>query len=135
MPLPNTYRMYSHHLLNKTHTVDRLNPEFPALQPNISHTLPETNQSITEEINRSIANKRNSAPGVNNISYRHIREVPASFIQLLAIIYTFILRTGFISQDWKISKTLMFPKPNKPPNSVTSYRPIQLTTAFSKILE
>ncbi|MBK5646087.1 MAG: hypothetical protein I4N51_02495, partial [Acinetobacter sp.] len=121
------------------HPVDRLNPDSQILQPNISHTMPDTNpltvEITTEDINRSIKNKRNSAPGIDNISYRHIKEAPVLFINLLATIYTFILRTGFIPMDWKISKTLMFPKPNKPTNSVSSYRPIQLTTTFSKILE
>jgi len=77
--------------------------------------------------------QRNSTPGTDNISYRHIKKAPASF--MLAIQYTFILGTGFIPRDWKISKTLMFPKPSKTTNSVSSYRPIQLTTTFSQILD
>jgi len=37
--------------------------------------------------------------------------------------------------DWKTSKTLMFLKPEKPSDQVSSYRPIQLTSVFSKVLE
>jgi len=88
------------------HPVDRLNPDSHILQPNISHAMPDTNpltvQITTEDINRLIKNKRNSALGVDKLRYRHIKEAPASFINLLETIDTFILRTGFIPLDWKI---------------------------------
>jgi len=73
--------------------------------------------------------------GIDSITYRHTKEGPPSLLILLAAIYTFILRTGYIPADWKTSKTLMFLKPNKPSDSVASYRPIQLTPTLSKILE
>jgi len=121
------------------HPVGRLNSEPHMLQANVSHTMPDTNHITfgitTEDINRSLKNKRNSAPGISNIRYRHIKEAPTSFINLQATPYTFIFRTRFIPTDWKISKTLMFRNLNKPTNYVSSYWPKQLTTPFIKVLE
>jgi len=62
-------------------------------------------------------------------------EAPSNLLNLLATIFTFILRTGYIPLPWKTSKTLMFPKPQKPPNTVSSNCLIQLTSTISKTLE
>jgi len=65
----------------------------------------------------------------------HIRKGPHQLLQLIAAIFNFLLRTEYIPTTCKTSKSLMFLKPNKPPDSVTSYRPIQLTPTLGKILE
>jgi hypothetical protein len=123
----------------RNHPVQRLRLSSPHFQPNTTHNLPLQNpltEPITvQDITHAIVHKRNTAPGMDNISYRHIREAPYALLHLLALVYTFILRTGFIPTDWKTSKTLMFLKPHKLPNDTSSYRPIQLTPVFSKILE
>jgi hypothetical protein len=36
---------------------------------------------------------------------------------------------------WKFSTNILMPKPNKPPDSVTTFRPISLLPFFAKILE
>jgi hypothetical protein len=38
-------------------------------------------------------------------------------------------------QVWKISEVIMIPKPGKPPNEVTSHRPIALLPVASKLFE
>ena len=36
---------------------------------------------------------------------------------------------------WKVEEVIMIPKPAKPPNKITSYRPILLLSVLSKLLE
>ena len=125
--------------LPRLHPVRRLNLSSPHLQPQVTHQLPGNNHLTApvtvENITAFVSNRRNTAPGFDGITYRHIKESPYTLLHLLALIYTFILRTGFIPPEWKTSKTLMFLKPDKPLSHVSSYRPIQLTSTLSKILE
>lgn len=129
----------THPHIERTHPANRLNITSPALQPHPEHRVNEnsylTAPITVNEIATTIARKKNTAPGMDSITYRHIKEGPLRLLQLIAAIFNFILRTGFIPAEWKTSKTLMFLKPDKPPSSVTSYRPIQLTPTLSKILE
>jgi len=141
-PLQTTFKKSSHQLHLSTHSYvippKRLDLPSPQLQPNIAHILPEhplTAPIIPEDITQSLARKRQSAPGIDTITYKHLKEAPYSLIQLLAIIYTFIFRTGFLPLQSKTSKTLMLLKPKKRPHSISSYRPIQLTSALCKTLE
>lgn len=121
------------------HPTDRFNIDSPFLQPSVTHPIlpdhPLTAPITVDDIRLTTARRRTTAPGLDGITYKHISQSPILFLQLLAYIYNFILRTGFYPASWKTSRTLMFPKPNKPPHSVSSYRPIQLTSTFSKILE
>jgi len=123
----------------RTHPANRLHITSPALQPHSDHQINENNYltaPITaNEIITTIVRKKNTAPGLDGITYRHIKEGPLRLLLLIAAIFNFILRTGFLPTQWKTSKTLMFLKPDKPPASVSSYRPIQLTPTLSKILE
>jgi hypothetical protein len=125
--------------MERNHPVNRLNLHSAALQPSIDHHIDETahlTAPITvEEVIATTSRKKSTAPGLDGITYRHIKEGPYQLLLLLAAIFNFILRTGYIPAEWKTSKTLMFLKPNKPLQSVSSYRPIQLTPTFSKILE
>ena len=110
----------------------------PHLQPNIHHHLQDTlltSPITSNEIQSVIHSKRNTAPGFDNITYKLIKSSPQIVHTLLATVYNFILRTGYYPQNWKVSKTLLFIKPNKPPSNISSYRPIQLTSRFSKIFE
>ena len=125
--------------LPRHHPALRINLNSPHLQPNAAHSLSATNV-LTEPIQVSeiasiVARKRSTAPGLDQITYRHVKEAPYNVLFFLSLLYNFILRTGFFPTIWKTSKTLMFPKPNKPTEHPSSYRPIQLTPTFSKIFE
>ena len=56
---------------------------------------------------------------------------PKFFVQF----YNIIFSTGFIPSYLQISKLILLSKPNKPLNSVKSYRPICLAPYFSKLLD
>lgn len=134
-PLPDCYMPIRVGNLIRQHS----DPNSETLRPSINNRLPPNNpltRPITMvEINQVAGRKRNTAPGFDTITYKLIKEAPPTFITILTTIYTFILRTGYFPIDWKYSKVLLFPKPNKPTSEITSYRPIQLTSTLSKILE
>jgi hypothetical protein len=48
---------------------------------------------------------------------------------------SFMLRLSHFPTTWKFAQIIMIPKPGKPVNEVTSYRPIGLLPILSKISE
>jgi len=46
-----------------------------------------------------------------------------------------MFRLSYYPLTWKFSEIILIPKPNKPPESVTSYRPISLLPTLSKVFE
>jgi len=53
----------------------------------------------------------------------------------LTHIYNAILRTEYVPKQWKQAQVIMLLKPEKPPEHVTSYRPISLLPSLSKLFE
>jgi hypothetical protein len=73
------------------------------------------------------------APGYDLISGKVLKELPKKAITLLTILYNSILRLSYYPLLWKFAQ--MIPKPGKPVNDVTSYRPINLLPIPSKVFE
>jgi len=53
----------------------------------------------------------------------------------LTHIYNAILRTEYVPKQMKRAQVIMPLKPGKPPEHVTSYRPISLFPSLSKLFE
>jgi len=89
----------------RNNAVQRFNFNSPELQPNKDHRINENRQLTTpitsHDISQTIEHKKNTASGIDGITYRHIKEGPPCLLVLLAAIYTFILQTGYIPPDWK----------------------------------
>ena len=64
-----------------------------------------------------------------------LQNLPSNIIVALTQLYNTCVRLNYIPETWKVSEVIMVPKPGKPPNDVTSYRPISLLPILSKILE
>jgi hypothetical protein len=79
--------------------------------------------------------KSRKAPGMDNISNRALKLLPLPGIIHITCIYNSIIRYGYFPHQWKMASIIMIPKPNKPPEEVSSYRPISLLSAVSKIFE
>jgi hypothetical protein len=45
------------------------------------------------------------------------------------------LLKGYFLAQWKVAQTILILKPGKPPNELTSYRPISLLPIVSKVFE
>jgi len=63
------------------------------------------------------------------------RCLPKRAIILLTHIFNAILRLSYFPLLWKFSTIILIPKPGKPLDSLSSYRPISLLPFFAKILE
>ncbi|XP_053960561.1 uncharacterized protein LOC128864828 [Anastrepha ludens] len=82
-----------------------------------------SNNEVTTEIHRLNNYK---SPGYDYIDSKVVKALPEKAIQFLTIIYNAILNLYHYPTQWKCAIVVMVPKPNKPENSVKSYRPISL---------
>jgi len=101
---------------------------FPMPSP-IKHTSPREIQFIINKL------PNNKSPGHGLITNRIIKHLPKKTILLLTFIFNSILRLSHIPLSWKHSIIILIPKPDKPSDLPSSYRPISLLPSFSKILE
>ena len=76
-------------------------------------------------------------PGYNFITAEVVKHFPNKVIIHLAHIYNDILRLSYFPTVLikKFSSIILFPKPNKPSDLVTSYKHVSLLPFFAKILE
>ncbi|KAL4100910.1 hypothetical protein QTP88_020935 [Uroleucon formosanum] len=75
------------------------------------------------------------SPGFDLITGEVARCLPKKAIIHLTHIFNCILRLSYFPILWKFSTIIMIPKPKKPPDSVSSFRPISLLPFFAKILK
>lgn len=95
----------------------------------IKHIKPS---EIREEINHLNPKK---SPGYDQINAQMLKHIPKKGLLFLTYIFNAILRLSHFPSQWKCAMIIMIPKPNKPENCITSYRPISLLATFSKIFE
>lgn len=69
------------------------------------------------------------------INGKILKELPPIGIKLITIIFNAVLRTGYFPSQWKVAEIIMVPKPGKPSEQVSSYRPISLLPCLSKLFE
>jgi len=79
--------------------------------------------------------KHNTTPGVDAITYNHLRDLPSDILDLLLDEFNRIWHTSHIPTIWKTHLVVPIKKPHKPVGLATSYRPITLTSCVGKILE
>lgn len=82
----------------------------------------------------SMLNKKKS-PGYDLIDGHVISKLPHKCVVFLTLIFNSIIRLNHFPSQWKCAEIIMIQKPNKPGNSVASFRPISLLVIFSKIFE
>lgn len=104
----------------------------------IPHQLATPIKSIKiNEVRTTIAKNVNpkKSPGYDLISGVIIKQLPEKALRCLTYIYNAILRLGFFPSQWKAAQIILIPKPGKPAEEVTSYRPISLLPILSKLFE
>lgn len=69
------------------------------------------------------------------ITGKILTELSEKSLKAIVQIYNAILRTEYFPNQWKVGQIILIPKPGKNPNDVSSYRPISLLPALSKVLE
>jgi hypothetical protein len=93
---------------------------------------PFSPSEVKEEIKKYANHK---APGFDLITGQILKEFPSRAVLLWTTIYNSMLRLTYFPILWKFVQIIMIHKPGKPPNRVTSYRPISLLPIMSKIFE
>lgn len=83
----------------------------------------------------ALENKKETSPGPDFISYKVIKSLPTCAKEILCKIFNDLWQKNIIPPSWKMQHVVPILKPYKEPNSVDSYRPISLTSCFSKIFE
>ena len=75
------------------------------------------------------------SPDFDLITAEIARKLPLKTIIHITHVINSILRLSYVPIQWKFSLIILFPKPNKPPDVPSSYRPISLLPLFSKLCE
>lgn len=79
--------------------------------------------------------KNNKAPGFDLITKEVLVQLPRKALIFITTLFNGILRVQHFPSVWKVSIISMIHKPGKPPDHVTSYRPISLLPVLSKVFE
>jgi hypothetical protein len=75
------------------------------------------------------------APSFDLITGVILQQLPKKVIVKLTHLYNTTLRLQYVPSYWKAVEVIMIPKPGKPVNEVTSYRPTSLLPILSKLFE
>lgn len=75
------------------------------------------------------------SPGLDLITAEVARQLTKKALIHLTHILNSILRLSYFPLQWKVSVIILFPKPGKPPDIPSSYRPISLLPFFAKLCE
>lgn len=126
-------KTFTPHNINLNHTQNQIVTQ--SLDSALPMSLPAkpTSPGEIEFIIKKLHNKK--APGYDRITNLTAKNLPKKTLILLSYIYNAMLRLSYFPLTWKFSEIILIPKPNKPPDKVTSYRPISLLPTLSKVFE
>ncbi|CAB0040882.1 unnamed protein product, partial [Trichogramma brassicae] len=79
--------------------------------------------------------KERSAPGLDGIPNPALKIAIAARPVIFSRVYTMCLETGVFPSGWKRQRLVLLPKPGKPPDEPSSYRPLSMLDTAGKILE
>lgn len=121
---------------------DDLNRQVNDFNDNLND-LRKRNSTITEfsssvspaDIIDAIKKTRNTSPGLDNLYYAHVKNLPVSALRYLASIYESSFNTKYFPDAWKLGTTILIPKPKKDHSNPRNYRPITLLPALGKTFE
>lgn len=88
-----------------------------------------------QEFVYAIKSRKDTTPGLDDISYKLIQNLHESAQKKLLDIYNLLWETQTIPISWKTQCVIPILKPDKPANDYNSYRPISLSSCVGKIFE
>lgn len=101
-------------------------------QPTNHRPLLATPTEVTKIIQHR---KGSSAPGADNVTNDHLKNMPRKPLVLLTRIINSCLLLNFFPPQWKLARLMPIPKPGKDHKHPGNYRPISLLSTMSKTLE
>lgn len=75
-----------------------------------------------------------SAAGPDKVTNKALRNISDAAVSALTKYFNACWTSGSLPKQWKTAKTILLPKPNKPPG-IEGLRPISLTSCVGKVLE
>nr|AMS38363.1 hypothetical protein [Bactrocera tryoni] len=92
---------------------------------------------VTEDELLAIAKKikNTKAPGLDGIPNRALKEAISSKPQLFAKMYNACIKEEVFPDSWKVQRLVLLPKPKKPPEEPSSYRPLCMLDTMGKVYE
>lgn len=87
------------------------------------------------ELMSALRGTSESSPGADRIHYTLLKNLPDTSLVVLLELYNLVWQNQCIPSSWKHSIVIPIRKPGKDPSSVSSYRPIALTSCLCKLLE
>ncbi|CAB0031150.1 unnamed protein product, partial [Trichogramma brassicae] len=79
--------------------------------------------------------KEHTAPGPDGVPNAALKIAVATRPDIFLQLFTACMRSGVFPRCWKRQKLVFLPKPGKPPDEPTSFRPICMLDAVGKMLE
>jgi hypothetical protein len=73
--------------------------------------------------------------GYNLITGKILKEIYVVGIKYLTQLFNAVLLRGYFPEQRKVAQVILILKPEKPPNELTSYRPISLLPIISEVCE
>ncbi|XKL68896.1 hypothetical protein PGB90_006665 [Kerria lacca] len=124
-------------LANHLEVVFQPNEISTDIQPIITQTAGPAIKPITPQEIRIIFRKLkpHKAPDLDQITAKIITECPRKVVVFLTYILNASIRLRYFPHEWKLAKVIVIPKPGKPLEIPSSYRPISLLPTLSKIYE
>ena len=111
------------------HLFDILDPPRPGAD---GYSRPITLVEVTSLLKGC---RNNTSPGEDTIPYMALKNLPEDGLLAISRIYNLCLRRGYFPIQWKHAIGSMIPKPQKPKDLATSYRPISLLNCLGKLFE
>ncbi|CAB0030690.1 unnamed protein product [Trichogramma brassicae] len=110
-------------------------PDEPALPPPLQAgaIVPAVTMEELRGACRRI--KDHTAPGPDGVPNAAIKIAIATHPDIFLQVYTACLRTGVFPACWKRQRLVLLPKPGKPPEEPSSYKPLCMLDTAGKILE
>lgn len=88
------------------------------------------------EVKNAICNLApKKSPGYDLITGQVLNQLNEDGIRLITSIFNAVLRLRVFPEPWKVGQIILIPKPGKPAEEVSSYRPISLLPILSKLFE
>lgn len=111
-------------------------PYYGRMRGTMTSTCDILDNPITHnELQTSLKNSNNSSPGLDNVHYKTLSELPTGSKNILLKFYNDIFNSHNIPEEWKQYMILPILKPNKNPYEAKSYRPISLSSCVLKTFE
>ena len=125
--------------MEKTYQIDisKFKPNENAINIKIKKPNQPFESKITKFEFKNVVKKlkTKSAPGSDQITYQHLKNLPDNIINYLIELFNEAIETGTVPKEWKVAKIRMLLKPGKNELDINSYRPISLTSCLAKCLE